>query len=557
MSSHSHPMSDPVASALERRRRRYPSKAEQEPTHARHPALRTQRARALNAACLLTALTLAGAAAEVDATGVPAIDPMVWSAPATLPEPTSPLDEQKYRKRLGELLAQVDIAGLEASTKPIAGQELFDLVPGGQGEKLGMALGDIVVAVNDEHPRFHQDFRPDRSKVDTLELWSSTAGLHRVQVQPGLIGMSQHPVWFPELGYLRSAARAPAWDREVVAAALAFRTDPDLALAALAHARISGYDGIYLRPLQACSCFNAGRYAEALALAAASILQLPKAERVEAIMAMYGAAYRDFKLPEAQSVLERAPDWHMDTDGFAPYLRDHQGILAHQGGFPHPLAFSPGTPSYDLAHLVRCTDHDHADATGDFAEVLEGNGAMSWDPPRDKSMGFKVSFPPVKWFEITITFAVSFAVFKDVNSFGGIILDHPSDHDVLRDGWVDYGERTYAESFTAQREVAVCLYGIPRSHSPLLDPGGAARRHTLHLAVRDGIVESTLDGRPHCYAPLLGGDQDLALYFHIVGSHFGLIRLAVVSHDPQPPPGWKALEARPPVAGPKQTADDF
>jgi hypothetical protein len=469
-------------------------------------------------------------------------DPFVWTAPAALPDPP----------------ATVDLAELERSGMPAAGLEVIKTVPGSQAKTLGIMNGDIIVALGDRHPRFHQDFNDSRTTngPDTLEIWNPGQGTHSVVVQSGKIGVTMKAVWHPEAGFLRSTQRSAAWDREVVAAALSFRSDPELALAALAQAKAHGYDGIYLRTLQACASFHAGRFGEALALGEASTRTLPTAERAESIYAMYASALRDFKLPEAQSILARTPDWHIDSDGFAAYGAAHEAILARHGGFPHPLAIDPQGPRYDLASVIHCFNHDGNDVTGDFAKVLRGTSPMTWDCPTDLSMGFEIAFPKVQWLELTMVFRVSYKSQLDVDGFAGIILDPPGGHRVLHAGFYDSDSYDYTEKLVAPGESMVVVQGLPGAIMDLPYAKLHPRELQLHMAVRDGIVESTLDGRPHSFVPLLAGDAPLSLYFLVYGSRFMLKSLSVVSHDPQPPPDWTAPGQ--PAVQPKATkADDF
>src|SRR5271170_4562157 len=186
--------------------------------------------------------------------GADVVDPMAWSAPASLPAIASTMPEADFQARSAALLAPVDLPALTASSRPATGLKLIAVAPGAQAQRLGLAVGDLLSAIDGHALHFIQDMPAGRNSeaVQTLDVWSASAVLRHVQLEPGRIGISYISVWYPEIGYLHDGpGRSKAWDREMTAAALAVRSDPALTLAALARAQHAGYAGIYLLPLRA------------------------------------------------------------------------------------------------------------------------------------------------------------------------------------------------------------------------------------------------------------------------------------------------------------------
>src|SRR4029079_16862616 len=102
---------------------------------------------------------------------------------------------------------------------PAFGLRILEVVPGLQGDKAGMARGDVITRFAGVPVRGLTAFELSRGRsAGRMELWSPSRLPYVVDIQEGRIGISFTALWRPDLGYLRSPDRDPKWDLPVVVA---------------------------------------------------------------------------------------------------------------------------------------------------------------------------------------------------------------------------------------------------------------------------------------------------------------------------------------------------
>jgi hypothetical protein len=343
----------------------------------------------------------------------------------------------------------------------------------------------------------------------------------------------------------------------MVAAALAFRQDPEFAMSALAHAYAVGYRGSFLRPLQAGACAALGRYAESAAVAEMDLAGTRSAAAVHGLRTLYGAAFIEGRLADAQAVLTRFPELRQDTSGFAPYLADLAARTARHAAVANPLDAFAAAPHHDLTGMMHGT-HLTDDITAALADVRDGVDTIDCDSRSEGCFWFEVALPEVDALAFEIDFEATFASEGFSAQHVDVSIAAPRSGQDLDDDF-----RLYAMDWTVRlnhlHDALVYLRGLPRGTVPVPRLTGLHNHYKLLIARKDGMVAWSLNGQRYGCQPIRGQSGPKSFYVYSTSCHFIVRGLGISSFDAQPPAGWRPVErkraAPESVPDPKGAAD--
>jgi hypothetical protein len=106
-------------------------------------------------------------------------DPMDWKPPAAPPAIRARSDDKEYAKVAKAARARIDLAALRDPGRPIGGVLVQEVLPASPAEKLGIAVGDILTAVDGIPIGTHGDDDMNAARNDQsqqLTLWSPHSG---------------------------------------------------------------------------------------------------------------------------------------------------------------------------------------------------------------------------------------------------------------------------------------------------------------------------------------------------------------------------------------------
>jgi hypothetical protein len=200
------------------------------------PRTNTPRCRWLGVA--MTGVMLAGAH-QVKA------DPQagVWPQPQQRPVSREQLPPQEFAPLFKSAVERLHDATAQANAGELTqGCRIERIIPGGQADKLGMLIGDVLVAI-DEKPLIcpAQLDRLRTKEKQSLIVHTATGEERTVEIEPGMNGIGSQPIVRLYTLCLKSKQRDDRWVTEVMVSLRVYDTDPDLAETAWQHAFARGY----------------------------------------------------------------------------------------------------------------------------------------------------------------------------------------------------------------------------------------------------------------------------------------------------------------------------
>jgi hypothetical protein len=473
------------------------------------------------------------------------------AAPPVAPAPRALLDESAFGMALDRVIVPDGIRALEAARCPAGGLEVFAVEEGSQSARLGIALRDVLVDLDGAPLDTLEDLRRARQGAlapQVLTLWNDDDGRRTLTLDLGHLGLWLTPaVRRPASGYLASAERSPAWDRLLVGAALTAHDDPELALTALAHAQALGYRGPFLSALQATATCALGRYAEASLALEAGLPAARSAAGADALRTLYSAALVDGRLEEARAVLARFPELGEDGSGFAPYLADLAARRARHAPPVDPLDAVAATPPIDLRGVMRCTC-DRQDITDVIVDPANWADCFDVDCQVGRNKFFEIEVPPVATLDCTVVCDLTFwnrginAQRFDLSIADPGNLQRPYFFCDPANADLDFSAQV-----TNHHDAGLVLRDLPHATVPIPHLVGNEHVFSVHVAIRDGLVGWSINGRRFAPVPLIGRPGPKSLYVFIVGGHLKVTHFELSTHDPAPPAGWKPLPPPPPA----------
>lgn len=190
----------------------------------------------LTVGVLLACLAIHGSSAR----GAEAVDPLVRSIPSQRPPLRELLMGEQYETRYAAAVKKLgDWSKWSDSQAPVLGMRLNGVFPGGQVQGV-VEPGDVLTHFDGK--LLWGDSIPVDEQPHELKYYSAAANaLRTMRLQPGKLGVEPLLSWRPELLYLRSKNRDPAWDELMLVGIMNRGVDPDLAETVLARAVRAGH----------------------------------------------------------------------------------------------------------------------------------------------------------------------------------------------------------------------------------------------------------------------------------------------------------------------------
>ena len=161
---------------------------------------------------------------------------------AQSPQLRAVLQPDSYIQRRDQALNEIgDWSVLENSKAPVIGVRITNRTSGMVADQLGMNVGDVLVAV-DQEVIWGGSTKLNGIRSQQLQFYLTAANeIRTVSVQTEKLGVSYELYWRPELAFLRGRQRSEAFDRDFLVAAIMRGKDSDLAETALKRSLEAGY----------------------------------------------------------------------------------------------------------------------------------------------------------------------------------------------------------------------------------------------------------------------------------------------------------------------------
>ncbi len=441
------------------------------------------------AAVLLTTVA-AGAPAKPPEVPPPRtdVDPMRAPVPPP-PAYRSTLSDEEYAEKYADVAADLGPV-LAAAAAAVNGATVTDVGHGSAAEKAGLRVGDVIVAVGGH--RLDEAASDDMQRLRAaatgpVVLTVASAGKARaVTVPPGRMGLVTTDAWLLEGQYAHDLPAGVAACEQVRVAARCCRSDPDLALAALARASGPGASGPVVSLVAAAAATADCQYEDAIAYAMDARGKLPAAEadRVGSLAVRPALATFRWRL---------ARELGCDDDGLQEAI-DAYEARPHTAALADPVAAGVGHFVGQLKHLqnlaVDAPDEPNHQIADPYVRDLRDRGRTAFDAA-DGSYAL-AQFGPVA---------------ANVDCW---VRYHYKPNKVTQHDWQQAGQiglwagdRSVVSLDLLPDGHATVLYG--RTSVVALDLSrlvGKDRTFTVRLTTAGDRIEYVIDGRRVFYGPL-------------------------------------------------------
>lgn len=286
-----------------------------------------------------------------------AVDPLPYAPPTTRPAFRHVLSTDQWQQQFQHALEQLPpVADLDKLKEPLVGVKITQVTPASQAAKLGIKVGDVMVALDGE-----QLYRPAQTRglrtdgPQTLTVVSADGQERKLTIQPGEIGVDSEPHWNPLLLHIRGSNRSEKWDDYVLVAIANIEKDPELAETAWHYALAAGYRPDHLSDAHGAQLAQTlGRAKEALDFAHfARSEPAPQDISLLSPQDIFQAAIAEFKLEQALAAIR---DGAADTENLETHF---QRLLAKHTQLPteQRVGLSPSQRAQSLRRedlLPRC-----------------------------------------------------------------------------------------------------------------------------------------------------------------------------------------------------------
>ncbi len=300
------------------------------------------------------------------------------------------LDQAAYAAAAQAVMAGRDASAMLASAEPDCGILITEIDPGSQAEKLGMAPGTRILAVN-------RDYAPDlyylghfgllKVRPLTMTVWIPGIGERMVQIEEGKIGVSwENRPWRAELTYGQGNAHPAAGDADMLVACLAGDAI-DLRESALARAARSGAHPTPWYSLAAGVASSRGHFEDAIAYGHLALEhESDRSAKFRIGPLIENAALACDRIAEARAVmasLQVAPHTHMDCWYLVP---DLDKVLARRAA----AAALPVRPPLPPAAPLKALGEALADVSDRMLCAGDRGPRVTASLHQDRSLSFKV-----------------------------------------------------------------------------------------------------------------------------------------------------------------------
>lgn len=462
-------------------------------------------------------------------------DPLAEIAAQEPPAFRKLLADEQYAARSAPALAELgDLAALRASGLPAIGAKAVRIEPGGLADQLGLAVGDILVQMDDKPVRW-LEFGRDLRQPGTMTIYDvDRSALRTVRFQPGPTGVFFASYWRPELSYLARGAPSAELDRHAVLAIAERSRDPDLAETAWHHAVAGGYRPDFLSAQCGAEiALNQGR-AEAAWHFAQAARRLARADDPVSPILLYQAALANFQLRSALDLTRQFPvTLRGKTETLTMLIEEFSAREDARRTLPPPSELARDMYRDDLRPRLAVSDPLRVE--GLFLDVRGGEKAR-FRPQTDAYQQFVMSTPDaVSDFDFTVRLSL-----KVSDDQPGKFLKY-----VLLGAYaIDAEEGGTLEPMSIESRYGLLEFqidGVDGSlnweHSGLPTrfacPGGPLKvdgrhEHEFRFLGVAGRGEMFIDGRRLAYVPLPEPPRPMAFVVKAVGMSVDLHAVEVV-----------------------------
>jgi hypothetical protein len=467
-------------------------------------------------------------------------DPMDWKPPARPPSIQARYSDEAYVALAKAPREKIDVDALRAPGRPMNGLLVQNVLPGSQGAKLGISVGDILMSLDgtpigqrgEPHPL--NDMRTD--KPQQLAFWSAHGGGKTVNIEPGRIGITTYDGARLAEIYARSAERDPKWDDDMLVATSTYLTDPPLAETALAHAVRAGYQGQLFIALAARIAFEERRFVDALDFGWPNWSAHQHLD-ADTLRLYHDAALLGFKPEEALDLSARYPDRLPREASVADAVAAYRALP--KSNLANPIA--------ELDNVRRKRIHEFGAFVPSEGDAGDGSDWCAESLNRNAVLDFEVPSDHLKTMMLTPGFAnVAFCAHYNLHntdqmagSFAHSIAFGLYNMTTANTQWGNPTNRIEID-FLNDGLCSISAFGLPKVSPDLSVPAVTPTRMTgtIRIVILHNRCEVTLDDKRIYYGPIVADESTRRYGFFMIGAGVtGPINPPVFEQLDDPRPG--------------------
>jgi len=475
------------------------------------------------------------------------------------------LDADRYAAAAHALLDGVDRKALLASTEPDSGIAIVKIDPNSQAERLGIASGAVVTALDGRYIGNYRNFNDMRTnQPGTLTVWSQAEGERTVPIAAGRVGIwFADRRWRSELTYLRGHGRSDTTDDDMLVACLAHDDQLDLRETALAHvARVADVRPTPWHSLAAWVAFVRGHYQDAIGYARLAVkADTDHAADTRLHELIYHAGVASGRLSDARQALAHlavSPSAHV-SQGELLALLDSR--LAEQTAQPKP---PPAAAPPPLAAL-----REKLVEVGNRPEAQDETGARIAIAPLIASHSLPFQVPPDHYVACDLGPLARDVALGGVFTFENTAKGSGQFAHSIRFGLCASAEGKHRKTVCSvdinddiPGLIAISALGLPQCLMQTAIPPGPTVANRFRITCIGSRLEIEINGTL-VYQEALPDDPNRALgcFFFMSGTKGAVTdfswRIDEAAAAKPPVPQAAAAPARPPVKPGKPGVDDF
>lgn len=450
----------------------------------------------------------------------PAGDPMDWKPPTRPPSIQARYSDEVYVALAKAPREKIDADELRAPGRPVSGLLVQAVLPGTQGAKLGISVGDILMSLDgtpigqrgEPHPL--NDMRTDQPQQ--LAFWSAQGGEKTVNIEPGRIGITSFDGARLAEIYARSAERDPKWDDDMLVATSTYLTDPSLAETALARAVRAGYQGQLFNGLAARIAFEEQRFVDALDFGWPNWSANQRLD-ADTLRLYYDAALIGFKPEEALDLSARYPDRLPREASVADAVAAYRAMP--KSNLANPIA--------ELDNVRRKRIHPFGVFAPSEGEAGDGSDWCAESLNRNAVLDFEVPSGHFKTMMLTPGFAnVAFCAHYDLHntdqmarSLANSIAFGLYDMTTANTQWGNPTNRIEVD-FLNDGLCSISAFGLAKVSPDLSVPAVTPTRMTgtLRIVILHNRCEVTLDDKRIYYGPIVADESTRRYGLFMIGA---------------------------------------
>ena len=248
------------------------------------------------------------------------VDPAELIVPKSPPEFRQVVHPDAWQRRFDAALAELGgIKGLEESKALDFGEVVLEVRKTWPAQVLGFAVDEIITQVDGVALRGKSLDAARRDEAQKITVIGKNGQTRVIDVGPDPLGLDSEAIFRPDLVYIRSGARGPAWDGFAAIGAACTQRDPALAETAWRAAIAAGYQPDFISDLcGALISWRQGRNDEAVAFLASMETRPKRYPELSPELWVRRIGLANFKLKQAlagRMILDARPPAPKDPAG--------------------------------------------------------------------------------------------------------------------------------------------------------------------------------------------------------------------------------------------------